>query len=168
MARSYSKNKDRNESGGFGGLPRSVWKHPDYKRLSGGAVKLLMELACQYRGKNNGDLTTAYSVLKDRGFNSKDTITRAKNELLAAKLIIQTRQGRFINPGAQCELYALSWKSIDECSGKHLETKPTSTPPRAFSLENTNRNPSPESGPGSYQNLGRQRERDDAGRFVSS
>jgi hypothetical protein len=44
-----------------------------------------------------------------------------------------TRQGQFIRNKAG--LYALTWASIDECSGKYLDESPTRTPPRNFSLE---------------------------------
>lgn len=164
MAKS-SKDKGRFPNS-FAGIPRVVMDNPDYINLSGNAIKLLNELARQYRGKNNGDLTVAYSLLKHRGFNSKGMIARKKDELLKAGIIIKTREGRFINPGGTCDLFALSWQSIDECDGK-LEIKPTITPPRKFSLEN-NKTPSPQIGLGSSSKQGRQRPRNDKGRYSSS
>lgn len=160
------RNKNPNTQGGFAGIPRIVMDHPDYINLSGNAVKLLNELARQYRSHNNGDLTVAYSILKQRGFKSKDTIKRAANELLAANLIIKTREGRFINPGGVCALYALSWQPIDECKGK-LDIKSTKTPLRKFSLE-INKTPRPETGHGSSLKSGRLRSRDSSGKFSSS
>lgn len=168
MARSRRKTKGRSDNpGGFAGIPRVVMDHPDYQNLSGGAVKLLLELARQYRGKNNGDLAAAHSIVHPRGCGAKETVKRAVNELLTASMIIQTREGIFTNPGAQCALYALSWVPIDECSGKRLSVAPTATPPRKFSLEKINKTPGPESGQGSDQNLGRQLTRDTTGRFSS-
>lgn len=167
MARNRSKTKGRGDgSGGHGALPRHIWRHPDYQSLSGNAVKLLMDFACQFNGRNNGDLTNAFSVLAGRGWRSKATIHRATKELLDAEMIIQTREGRFINPGGVCALYALSWKAIDECPGKNLTASPTSTPPRKFSLENI-KTPSPENGQGSVHKRYRPRARDEAGKFVS-
>jgi len=151
--------------GGFAGIPRMVMKHPDYQNLSGGAVKLLVELAGQYRRGNNGDLTAAYSVLRKRGFGSKGAISRAVQELQKAGMIIQTRAGRFINPGGHCALYALTWQPIDECPGKGLEVEPTTTPPRKFTLEN--KKPGPQRGLGSVHKPGRPRPRDEEGRFSS-
>jgi len=169
MAKSYGKNSGRREShGGFGALPRVVWKNPDYHRLTGSAVKLLMDLACQYNGKNNGDLTVAYSIVNDRGCGAKDTITRAVRELLEARMIIQTREGLFTNPGAKCALYALSWLPVNECQGKGLSVDATAAPLRAFSMEKFIKNPGPESGRSSSQNLGRLRPRDTRGRFSSA
>ena len=162
-----TRNRTKNRSAGrFGGLPLSVWNHPDYQGLSGSAVKLLMDLACQYNGYNNGDLTTAFSVLSKRGWTSKQTVARAVKELMEADLIIRTREGVFQNPGAKCALYAIAWQSIDECKGK-IDVRPTLRPPRAFSLEN-NQLPRPESGPGSVLAEVRVRTRDDAGRFMST
>ena len=152
--------------GGFSGIPRVVMNHPDYKNLSGNAVKLLNELARQYRSNNNGDLTMAYSLLKDRGFNSKDTIKKCRDELINANLIIKTREGRFTNPGATCSLFALTWQPINECNGK-LDIKSTITPPRKFSLENS-KMPRPESGHSSSLKLGRQRQRNAKGQYASS
>jgi hypothetical protein len=163
----YSRSKGRsNAVKSFAGIPRIVMESPDYKNLNGGSVKLLLEFACQYRGNNNGNLTAAYSILKERGFNSKGSITRAVDELLGAGLIIRTREGVFINPGGKCALYALSWQPIDDCKGKQLSIQPTTTPPRKFSTE-LNKTPRPQNGLGSSSKQGRPRTRDAGGKFTS-
>ena len=91
----------------------------DYKNLGGSAVKLLLALAYQYRGNNNGDLTAAFTVMRDQfGFRSPVTLARAIKALLGANLIKQTRIHQFMNPGRKCALYALTWQPIDECDGK--------------------------------------------------
>lgn len=118
----------------FAGIPRVVMDHPDFINLPGNAVKLLLELARQYRGSNNGDLTASWSIMKNRGFKSKATLDKALKVLLGSKLITLTRVGRFTNPGGVCALYALSWIEIHECRGK-LDVAPTRTPMRRFSEE---------------------------------
>lgn len=119
-----SARNNRNKKGqSFAGIPRAVMDSEDYKSLTGNEVKLLLELAYQYRGNNNGDLTTAYSVLKNRGWSSRQTIDRAKKKLLQLQLITQTREGRFLNPGGRCALYSLVWQPINECPGKKLDVK---------------------------------------------
>ena len=128
MARSKHKQK-----ASFAGIPRVVMECPDYTNLSGSAIRLLVELACAYKGGNNGDLSPAWTLMKERGFRSKATLTRAIKELVAAEMIILTRQGQSIKNRAG--LYALTWASIDECAGKQLDESPTRTPPRNFSLE---------------------------------
>lgn len=150
----------------FAGIPHAVMDSPDYKELKGSAVKLLVELARQYNGYNNGDLTVALSILKSRGFTSSDTISKARDELVRAGMIVETRQGRFLNPGGRCALYALTWKPMDECAGKDLDHKSTVKPLRSFSLES--KSPEPESGKRSHQKEVRRRARDDKGRYSSN
>lgn len=46
-------------------MTHDVWRSPQRKKLSGRANKLLIDLCCQYSGFNNGDLTTAWAVMRD-------------------------------------------------------------------------------------------------------
>ena len=96
----------------FAGIPRIVMECPDYTNLSSNAIRLLVELAYSYKGGNNGDLCPAWTFMKERGFRSKATLTRVIKELVAAEMIMLTRQGQFIRNKAG--LYALIWASIDE------------------------------------------------------
>jgi len=128
MARTKHKQK-----ASFAGIPRVVMECPDYINLNGSAVKLLIEMACQFKGGNNGDLCPAWTLMKVRGFCSKTTLSKAIKELLQAEMILLTRQGHFIKNKAS--LYALTWAPINECSGKYLEVSPSITPSRNFSLE---------------------------------
>ena len=132
---SRRKIKGRAEKGTFTLIPHAVMDNRDYLNLSYKSVKLLLDLAYQYRGRNNGDLTAAFSILRQRGWKREATIGAAIKELIAANLIIRTREGYFQNPKSRCALYALTWQPIDECKGKDLEISPTTTPPRKFSLE---------------------------------
>jgi hypothetical protein len=127
-----ARNKHK-QTASFAGIPRVVMQCPDYINLSGNAVRLLNEMAYQFKGWNNGDLCPAWTLMKERGFRSKSTLTKAIKALVAAEMILLTRQGQFIRNKAG--LYALTWALIDECSGKHLDESPTRIPPRNFSLE---------------------------------
>lgn len=51
---------------------------------------------------------------KDRRWKSKDTLYKARDELVEKGLIEQTRQGG----KHRCNLYAITWESIDDCKGK--------------------------------------------------
>ena len=124
--------KRANHLGGYAGVPRIVMDEPDFRQLSYKSKSLLMIFAYQYRGKNNGDLTAAFSILRDWGWKREATISSAVKELLAANLIIRTRDGRFSNPGARCALYAVAWQPVDECPGKNLDIRPTATASRKF------------------------------------
>ena len=128
MARNRHKQK-----ASFAGIPRVVMECPDYIYLSGNAIRLLNEMAYQFKGGNNGDLCPAWTLMKERGFSSKTTLRRALKDLLVAEMVILTRQGHFIKNKAS--LYALTWASIDECQSKHLDESPTITPFRNFSVE---------------------------------
>jgi hypothetical protein len=75
----------------FAGIPRIVMETDDFKGLHGNAVKLLLALAYQYRGKNNGDLTAAFSVMQKRfGFKNQTTLAKALKALIDAGMITQT------------------------------------------------------------------------------
>jgi hypothetical protein len=117
------KGRTEHGSGGFFGLPHAVMASPNFRGLSAHAVKLLCDIGGQYRGKNNGDLCATWRVMQRLGWRSRDTLSRALRELLGAGLIELTRQGGL----NRCSLYALTWRSIDDCKGK-LDVLPTIKP----------------------------------------
>jgi hypothetical protein len=122
----YSKRKKlkaRSEHGAFSALPKAVIAKMQEK-LTPVGYKLLIDLYEQYNGNNNGDLTPAWSVMKKKGWNSKDTLNNARKELINQGFIELTRQGT-LRPHS-CSLYAVTWINIDECNGK-LDVKPTKT-----------------------------------------
>lgn len=108
MGRAKFKGSKYNEP--FVGIVRSVFESPAFTALSPHACKLLLELAGQYRGDNNGDLTVAWSVVSKRGWKSRTTLWRAKSELIEAGFIYVTRKGRM---PSTCELLALTWFPLD-------------------------------------------------------
>lgn len=117
-------------------IPQSVYDNPDFMNLSGSALRLLIDMAIQYNGSNNGDLTAAMGHMKNRGWTSEGGLSKAVKELQDARLLIRTREGRF--KPRMCALYAITWHSIDECQGKHLQVEPTASAPRKFSMEASN------------------------------
>ena len=167
MGSKRRKNARRQGGHRFVGVPHVVLDSESYKQLPNRAKALMMDIAYFYNGRNNGDLSTAWGIMKRRGWRSKSTLSAAVNDLLSANLILKTRDGRFQNPGSCCDLYALTWRPIDECRGKNLDVPPTATPPRKFSLESFN-SPSPYSGLASNHKSGRHRDRDGRGRYVSN
>lgn len=135
MARSRLKTSGRRESGRFTGIPHAVMHHSDYIALSYTAKSLLFELALQYNGYNNGDLTAAWSILSKRGWNSKSTLVKALRELIERGFVIRSRTGWFSNPGSRCALYAITWNAVDDCYSKNLEISSTITPIRSFKVK---------------------------------
>lgn len=97
-------------------LPLEVLQGVAYTNLKPSAKALLIDLAAQLRSShgniiNNGDLTTAISVLSARGWKSDKTIRSASKELERNQLIVKTRQGHLPN---KANLYALTWLPLNE------------------------------------------------------
>ena len=95
-------------------LPWAVHDSPAYAGASIAAKALLMELARQHNGANNGRLHLVHSWLAGRGWPSKSIVEKARAELIERGLIIQTKQGGlFIGP----TWYALTWLPISNHAG---------------------------------------------------
>jgi hypothetical protein len=104
------KFKDSKYKEPFVGIVRSVFDSAAYLKLSPHACKLLLDVAGQYRGDNNGDLTAAWSVMSKRGWRSRTTLWRCKDQLIELGFVYVTRAGRMPNT---CELLALTWFPLD-------------------------------------------------------
>ncbi len=102
------------DAGGFVALPWSVLDSLAFQGLSHPARSLLLELARQFVRDNNGRLLASLAQLKDRGWTSNDTITRALRELLGAGLVFQTVQGQRPN---KASWYAITWRNLDRHAG---------------------------------------------------
>ena len=149
----------------FAGIPHVVMESNDYKNLHASAKALLLDMAYQLNGRNNGDLSASFGTMKKRGWVSQETLRKARIALLDANLIMQTRQGKFQAGDSVCSLYAVTWYEIHDCVGKNLEILPTSTPPRKFTLEQS-RCTAPKSGDEPIQKSVRKRIRDSSGRYL--
>lgn len=123
--RDRRRHKGRREGGTFTAIPHAVQDSENWRQCSGTAIKMLCDLARQYRGKNNGDLCAALSVLSAYGWTSPETVMFALRELRHYGFIVLTRQGGL--HGAS--LYALTWHAIDECGGKLGCVKPGNVAP---------------------------------------
>lgn len=96
---------------GFLAVPYSVLNSPLFPSLSPHAVKLLIDVAAQYRGDNNGDLSIAWKLMQPRGWRSEATLHKVKRELLMAGFLYESRKGRRPNT---CSLFALTWAAFDD------------------------------------------------------
>lgn len=108
------RQKGRRDGYTFIALPHVVQRSANWAKCSPTAIKLLMDIAGQYNGSNNGDLCAALTVLRARGWTRGATIQAALRELIHYGLLEKTRQGGRHRAG----LYALTWQPIDECGGK--------------------------------------------------
>ncbi|HIO18241.1 MAG TPA: hypothetical protein EYN10_07230 [Gammaproteobacteria bacterium] len=118
------RNKGRYPYKFFVMFPWDVLNHETFRTLSPRATKLVVDIAAQYRGSNNGDLSATLNLMRDRGWNSSDQLDKAKKELVGKDVIRVARQGGL----NKCNLYALTWFPIDECKGK-LDIASTITAP---------------------------------------
>lgn len=138
-----SAKKQHTRSRGKGGnsrfvmLPAELIFSRNWSRLSGSAVRLLVELLSQLRfdhktkePNNNGDLCATMSVLSARGWRSSDTLRTALAELEHYGFIEKSRQGA----KRRCNLFAVTNWPVNECSGK-LDIGPTRQPKRLYREE---------------------------------
>lgn len=114
-------------------IPHPVLRSVAYKGLGSWARVLLIELILQYNGKNNGDLSAPYSLMKQRGFNSSGTLSKAGQELQKNGLIQVTKLPRKTGTTFEMtKLLALTWLPIHECRDKlghfKLEVNATTSP----------------------------------------
>jgi hypothetical protein len=123
--RAKTANAKRDGSGGAVMLiPHVVLNSEAFMMLSGNAVKLLIDIAQQYNVRNNGALLCSWRYMSEkRGWASKETLNRARAELLDHQLICQTVQGRMPN---KASWYALTWAALDKLDG--LEIAPAGFP----------------------------------------
>ena len=119
------RQKGRQTTSRFIMFPTELLLHENFRTLSPRATKYVVDLASQYNGRNNGDLSAPISRMRDRGWNSSDQLFKAKRELIDRGIIKISRQGGL----NKCNLYALNWFQIDECDGK-LDISPTQTAPK--------------------------------------
>jgi hypothetical protein len=114
LTREYMKG--RRSRGQFLALSHAYLESPQYAALSSRALKALIDIAGQYNGRNNGDLTAAWSVMRVRGWTSKDQLAKSVRELLDRGWVMLTRKGG--RDRSTPTLYAVTWWGIDDCGGK--------------------------------------------------
>lgn len=96
----------------------AIFDHPDYLALAKQSRAFLWDLARQYNGFNNGNLSAAPGTMARLGW-TKDEIKRAVKELKALGWIEITREQRY---GRQPHLYRLAWLNTDRWEGApHLD-----------------------------------------------
>lgn len=114
MARSNNRAKSGRDAGGFIALPWQVVDSQAYQGLSMHAKALLIEIARQYSGHNNGALLCSRAYMRPRGWKSDDMLIKSKRELIDAELIFETVKGARPN---RASWYALTWQTLDKLDG---------------------------------------------------
>jgi len=109
-ARGRGSRDSGRDPGRFVAIPWAVLDSPSYQALSHPARALLLEVARQHTGHNNGRMLLSENYLRPRGWKSADVIARAKRELLDRGLLFQTVQGQRPN---KASWFALTWRRLD-------------------------------------------------------
>src|SRR5882672_17426 len=106
----------------FIAFPTFILATHEYWRLTHAAKSLLLAIAAQYCGHNNGRLVATPKYLSKFGWRSADTIFEGVRQLLQSGLLVQTRIGMRPNRAAW---YALSWRPLNQVTEIEID-------PRAF------------------------------------
>jgi len=106
-------------------LPKRLLLSREYAALRNGARALLIDVAAQYNGYNNGALTAAWKPMQDRGWKSKRGLYRARDELLETGFLVITHYQR--STSRRPIYYAITWEGIDET--KHTRDQRPSVVP---------------------------------------
>jgi len=113
MTRERWKVKGRRDAKArFALIPADVIHSENWAHASKPCRALVTDIAVQYSGHNNGDLTASITVLRPMGWTSPGTIAALLHEAVYYGLLVQTRQGGLL---IGASLYALGWKPVNAC-----------------------------------------------------
>jgi hypothetical protein len=116
----FKGGRDKRDGTAFVALPIVVLESKGYRQTSTTARALLVDVAMQYTGHNNGKLTACVKYLKPKGWTSNGTILRAVHDLQACGLLVETRKGARPNKAAW---FALTWQELDQGVGLDIDPK---------------------------------------------
>jgi hypothetical protein len=114
MARRKERLPERVTGGGFAAFPHSVFDSLSFAGASDKAKALLLALARQLNGANNGHLQLTTKWLKSKGYTCPSINIKARKELIERGLIVQTKFGG-LNMGA--DLFGVTWLPITNLVG---------------------------------------------------
>lgn len=113
--------KNRRDPGRFIMLPLPVLESGAYRTLGFSARALMLDIASQYMGQNNGQLLAGWTFMQSRGWRSNRTLIDAKRELLSSgALVIETRMGKFPSTSGW---FACTWWPLDWCEGMEIAVR---------------------------------------------
>jgi len=105
------KGRAGGDSEHFAMLPVEVLESVACRTLPHVAHRVMVALAAQYSGKNNGSLSLTRRTATNYGIANTHTLAASLRELEARGLILQTRPGTRIPP--RSAFYAVTWRIID-------------------------------------------------------
>lgn len=96
----------------FAALPVSVLTSPAVATLSAATRWVLVALAAQFTGRNNGALSLPAAAAAKFGITSRDTLYSGLARLCERGLAIQTDPGSYQPP--RPARYAVTWRPLDD------------------------------------------------------
>ncbi len=102
----------------YASIEHRIIDSPAYADLRFSSQALLLILARQYNGSNNGHLQATYSYCRRYGMNSERTLANAVAELVQHGLIYRTRSH---GANRQWAKYAVTWHPIKIREGLFLD-----------------------------------------------
>ncbi len=103
----------------FGRIPRRILKSAEFQSLPLSARYLLLCLAAQYMGANNGHLTFTKDDGRAYGIGHARTRSHALRDLAHAGFIVRTLKGGLKPYGAT--RWALAWEPVHYSNGQRLD-----------------------------------------------
>lgn len=97
----------------FAIIPVEVLESQAYAALPDWTARVLVAIAAQYRGRNNGNLSLTREAAATLGVGSSWKVTAGLKLLTLTGLIRRTREGKARHGRGICALYAVAWKHID-------------------------------------------------------
>lgn len=122
----WARLRGRSSSGRFALLPQDVLKHPAVTSLSAAVFKVLVAVAAQYSGGNNGALALTRAMAREYGITSNDTLRRSLAILCSRRIIDCTDPGSHVPP--RPARYSINWKPLNDTEW----TRATRTPSHAY------------------------------------
>jgi hypothetical protein len=92
-------------------FPHSVLNSTLFLAMSPHASKLPFDVAAQYRGDSNGDLSAVWKIMQQRGWLIEATLPKAKHQLLDTGFRYEARKTHRPNV---CSPFAVTWFTLDD------------------------------------------------------
>ena len=115
-----SKKRPEHIKGGYLAISWSVFDSEAFKGATAPARALLIALARQWNGFNNGHLQMTQQWMKEKGYTNLNQNMKARDECVERGLIVYTRRGG-LNMGA--DNFALTWIDISNYKGLDITLK---------------------------------------------
>lgn len=112
------RSKHQKNEGSYLNLPYFTLKSPAWRSLSGGAIKVLLELHTRFNGANNGMVYLSLNEAAENLGMGKATAQRAFVELELKGFIVKTKAGNWYQ--RQAHEWRLTMKGTQAAKGKRV------------------------------------------------